>query len=110
MIHDFRIPHPPQVKQRPRMGRKGRVYTPAKTLEYERLVAESYDGPMFEGHVSLTVMLAKLYTDIRIEDVDKPFYYLRGDVTNYVKAVEDGLNKVAYADDRQIVRIRAIRL
>lgn len=32
---------------------------------------------------------------------------LRGDVDNYVKSIMDGLNGVAYLDDKQVLNIKA---
>jgi crossover junction endodeoxyribonuclease RusA len=108
--HSFRIDLPPQVKQRPRMTRRGRVYTPAKTLNYELGVAQFYDGPLFDGPVAIHLMFGKNHTDVTVVQTIKPTVYLRGDLDNYVKSVADGLNGVAYSDDRQIVRIHATRL
>lgn len=105
--YTFRIDAKPQVKQRPRMSRRGKVYTPAKTRDYEQLVASFYHGPKFEGPVALYVVLADNYSIVTIKSVEKPDYYLRGDVTNYIKAIEDGLNGVAYNDDRQIRTVGA---
>jgi Holliday junction resolvase RusA-like endonuclease len=34
---------------------------------------------------------------------------LRGDVDNYVKSLLDGLNGVAYDDDKQIVNLKAFK-
>jgi len=33
-----------------------------------------------------------------------------GDTTNYVKAIEDGLNKIAYLDDRQIIEVHGRKM
>jgi crossover junction endodeoxyribonuclease RusA len=92
------------------MTRRGRVYTPAQTLEYEQTVATFYDGPLFEGPLRMHVTFTKGYSIVELQECDKPDNYLRGDLDNYVKAVQDGLNGVAYADDRQIVRLCAVRL
>ncbi len=108
--HSFRIDLPPQVKQRPRMTRRGRVFTPAKTLNYELAAAQFYDGPKFDGPVSLHVTFAKQFTDVTIRPAPKPHQFLRGDLDNYVKALADSLNGVAYGDDRQIVRLYVARL
>lgn len=108
--HSFRIDLPPQVKQRPRMTRRGRVFTPAKTLNYELAAARFYDGPCFQGPVSLHATLGKQFTDVTIRPAPKPHQFLRGDLDNYVKALADSLNGVAYGDDRQIVRLYIARL
>lgn len=92
------------------MTRRGRVYTPAKTLEYERLVASFYDGPLLEGPVQLTAIFARHYTTVTVQTADPATEPLRGDLDNYLKAILDGLNGIAYKDDRQIVRLQAINL
>ncbi len=110
MRHTFRIDTPPLVKQRPRMTRRGRVYTPQKTLDYERIVASFYDGPRFNGPVALTACFARHYTTVTLSDMDAPTQKLRGDLDNYLKAILDGLNGVAYGDDLQIARLQAYNL
>ncbi len=109
-FYTFIVPIRPQVKQRPRMSKRGKVYTPAKTREYEQFVGECYDGPLFEGPVSVEIELSNEHAVIRIAEAEKPDYYLRGDLTNYVKAIEDGLNGIAYKDDRQIVSLMVVNL
>lgn len=97
----------PQVKQRPRMTRRGRVFTPEKTLLAERSLAEQYDGPLFEGPVAVEMRFALDHTSIFISDLDyEPIKGLRGDLDNYIKIL-DGLNGVAWNDDRQIKSIYA---
>jgi Holliday junction resolvase RusA-like endonuclease len=34
---------------------------------------------------------------------------LRGDLDNYVKSLLDGLNGVAYEDDKQVVNLKAFK-
>ena len=38
----FMVPGKPQGKQRPRLGKGGRVYTPTQTKRYESFVAGAY--------------------------------------------------------------------
>lgn len=90
------------------MTRRGRVFTPEKTLLAEQAVAEQYDGPLFEGPVAVEMRFAIDHTSIYISDLDyEPIKGLRGDLDNYVKMVADGLNGVAWNDDRQIKSIYA---
>jgi len=89
----------PQPKQRPRSRRldDGRVmtYTPPETRAYEEFVGKSWRGPRaFTGAVKLTIAV--------LEGAGHP-----ADLDNYVKVILDGLNKVAYADDRQVIAIDA---
>lgn len=96
----------PKVKQRPRLGRRGRVFTPEQTLEFERAVASAYDGPMAEHPVDLTINLYKDRFKVTItEHEDYPPSKLRGDIDNYAKAILDGLNGVAYTDDKLVKRL-----
>lgn len=109
----FTVPGEPVGKGRPRMG-AGRLYTPAKTVNYEGLVAHAAAQAM-AGHapieqacavqmdITLSVpaswskkrqaaALAGLLMPIRKPDAD-----------NVVKAVFDGMNGVVWRDDVQAV-------
>ena len=98
----FTVEGPPRPKQRPRLGKGGRVYTPAATLAYERQVARcclvarqaAGIGPRHLGPVEVTCA-----------------FYLptarRVDADNLIKSCLDGMNGVAYDDDSQVVRVTA---
>lgn len=94
------IPGPPVAKQRARVGKGGRVYTPPETRSYEQKVA------FIAGHEARKAKW-KL-TDQPVE-IDVRIYRARatGDLSNFVKAIEDGMNGIIYVDDRQIVSIDA---
>ena len=99
----FTVPGRPQGKQRPRLGRGGRVYTPAATQRYERSVASSYlvatHGRNLAGYRGpVQIRIACLFADLRRRDLD-----------NVIKAVLDGLNGIAYRDDCQVTHISATR-
>ena len=93
----FRVPGVPVPKARPRVtyhGGKAKAYTPHRTRDYERLVAMSYDGPLYKGKVA----------------VDLTFYLpdrRRVDIDNLIKAVLDGLNHRAYPDDGHVFEVTA---
>lgn len=100
----------PRPKQRPRLGRKGRVFTPAETLEFERSIREAYTGPLFESAVGITISLNKdSFTVTVTEHATMEPSPLRGDIDNYVKSIMDGLNGVAYADDRQVRKLQVTK-
>lgn len=101
----------PQVKQRPRMTRRGKAYTPIKTHLAENIIGEKWDGPKFEGPIYLKATFSKEGSVITI-GVFTPTpekITLRGDIDNYVKLVMDGLNGIAYEDDNQIVYIEVTK-
>jgi crossover junction endodeoxyribonuclease RusA len=106
MKHTFTVSGRPVPKERPRLGRRGRVFTPQRTLDRERLIADAYDGPVFDGPVRLTVEYTTQGEHITIESVDAT-RRLRGDLDNYIKTTSDALNGVAWADDSQVVDIFA---
>ena len=99
----------PLAKGRPRFVMKtGHAYTPKATLDYEKEIAWLYNGPKFaEGPiwVSLTFDEYKTIIKIREMDVETTFSKLRGDIDNYAKSILDGLNGVAFTDDKQIMRL-----
>lgn len=107
MNYSFIAQGKPQVKQRPRMTRRGRVFTPEKTLLAEQALAEQYNGPLFEGPVAVEMRFSIDHIGIHIADLDyEPIKGLRGDLDNYIKIL-DGLNGVAWNDDRQMKSVYA---
>jgi Holliday junction resolvase RusA-like endonuclease len=85
----------PQAKQRPRLYR-GTAYTPEATKQYELRMRTAYvdvygDSEPFEGD---------LYLEVKAYFTKKN----HGDLDNIIKCV-DGLNKVAWHDDKQIKEI-----
>ena len=95
----------PQGKQRPRFSRRSSsIYTPAKTRSYERQIAKAYttaangfsfgDKPV---EIWITAVMPKAKTSRKKYPTIKP------DIDNIQKAVFDGLNGIAYNDDKQIL-------
>ena len=111
----FHVPGAPQGKGRPRIGKIGqhaRMFTPAKTVAYEGLVAHAAQQAMpapqlLEGAVHVTLRIdcpvpaswsGKKQRQALVGDIlptTKP------DTDNVVKAVFDGLNGVLWRDDVQ---------
>ena len=114
----FVIPGPAKAKDRPRMNiRTGRIYTPGATHKYEKLVKESYgNNPCFEDQfISVKILfkfsVPKSYSKKKrseaLEGIIRP---TKADIDNYIKSVLDGLNKVAFLDDRYICSITAEKI
>lgn len=108
----FFVPGKVQGKARPRFSsRSGTVYTPGRTKSYERQIAEAYEvqeGLCREGRVMVVIEavfpIPKSWTRAKKAAAmagkippGKP------DIDNILKVVLDGLNDVAYEDDKQVV-------
>lgn len=118
----FTVSGEPVGKGRPRFVRKtGRSYTPEKTVNYETLVRLSYqqqvDSEPFERDKPLSLKL-EIYQQIPNSVSKKKREAMIGkkilptkkpDCSNILKAIEDGLNQVAFHDDSQIVKIYAVK-
>lgn len=106
----FNIPIKPKSKGRPRKGKHG-FYTDKATKEYEDAIALYYVAsgfPKFEGNVQVSATFMSDHIHVQITPV-KEESKLRGDVDNYVKSLLDGLNGVAFDDDKQVVNIKAFK-
>lgn len=98
----FVVPGKPQPKQRARKGVGGRFYTPKETRDYAKLVkscawaAMAQAGLLQRGawplDATYRVSIAIYPPNLRVPDGD-----------NVLKAVQDGLNGLAWGDDRQTV-------
>lgn len=113
----FTVPGQPQGKGRPRVGKRGehaRLFTPAKTVAYEGLVAHEAAAamagrPLIEGAVEVQFVIAcqvpaswsqkkqRMALAGEIRPTTKP------DADNVIKAVFDGCNGVVWKDDVQAV-------
>ena len=118
MIVKFIIPGPAKAKQRPRINKNtGRIYTPNTTHKYEKAVKEAYrDNYFFDSeYISIKILfkfkIPKSYTKKQhSEALAGTLRPSRADIDNYIKSVLDGLNKVAYSDDRYIYKIEAEKI
>lgn len=96
----FTVPGDPVGKERARSTRRGFHYTPKKTVDYEAQVAHAFlkakvawerehgEAWDVEGAYELTL---ELYSRT----------YARPDSNNVEKIIEDGLNKLAWCDDKR---------
>lgn len=93
----FVIDGKPQGKQRARMGKGGRWYTPRETVVYENTISAAALAALYAGGLGrrydgpVTVTVSCYFPDARRRDVD-----------NVLKCVLDGLNGFVYADDCQV--------
>lgn len=117
MAISFFVPGKPVPKARARAySRNGqtRMYTPKTTADYETLVQsicrESFARPL-EGPLCVSLYIgvpipsswSKKRRDDAITGLIRPTS--RPDIDNYVKAIFDGMNGVAFVDDAQVVRL-----
>ncbi len=103
----------PKVKARPRHNKKGQVFTPRSTLEEEDYVAQAWTeqvGEMIEGPLEVYLVYSPTETVLHVIPSPHVARTLRGDLDNYVKLTLDALNKVAWDDDGQVVRIHAVKV
>ena len=103
-------------KARPRKGKHG-FYTPNDTKSYEESIKREYikqcnkklDGPVeFILYIYKTKAKFTKKEKALIEE-DKYWCITKPDTDNVVKLVLDALNKTAYYDDNQVVKITAFK-
>ena len=117
MIH-LKIDIEPVAKARPRFSKYG-TYTPKKTKAYEETIRDEFlqkykneTLPMFDRDTPLVVIASFGKSIPKSYSKKKRAACLSGeaaptikpDVDNYLKAVLDALNGLAFEDDAQIVR------
>ena len=115
----FTVPGEPQGKGRPRIGRVGahaRMFTPAKTVAYEGLVALAAQEAM-QGREMITgpvlIELRMFHPVPRSWSKKRQALALTGEVMptvkcdadNCLKAVSDALNGTLWRDDTQVVNV-----
>jgi len=100
----------PVPKLRPRVTKKGHIYNPDKSVHYENIVADTVAeasntfGPGTPLYLSLRFVLPKPKSARKWE----VHHAKRPDLSNFVKAVEDGLKRAGiYHNDAQISEIHA---
>lgn len=111
MVYFF-VPGKVQGKARPRFSsRSGTVYTPSKTKSYERQIKEAYEvqeGLCRKGRVMVVIEavfpIPKSWTRAKkAEAIAGKLPPGKPDIDNILKVVLDGLNGIAYEDDKQVV-------
>lgn len=112
---EFHVPGPAVGKGRPRIGKvdsHARMFTPAKTVNYETLVAMSAQQAMAGAPLIDGPALVDLFIDCQVPaswSKKKQAAALAGtvlpttkpDIDNVVKAIFDAINGVVWKDDVQ---------
>jgi crossover junction endodeoxyribonuclease RusA len=93
------VPGHPIPKGRPRMAPSGNVYTDKRTRDYEKLVALETKRRIH------TPLVGELEVAIRLYFKGRVF----ADLDNCQKALLDGMQGVAFTNDKQIRRITCER-
>ena len=102
----------PKVMVNPKTG-KPIVYTPKKTARFEAKVAamaQQYFPEPFRGAVGIRLkfLMPRPKRLMRVRDPDGEVPHVsRPDLDNLEKAIIDGLNGVAFLDDRQVYAKRS---
>lgn len=108
-------------KQRPRFSRKTHtVYTPSATTDFEKRVKQAWlDGyGDLKAHGEVMVSMQFYYPvpksdskKVRKAKLDEEIApTIKPDIDNLIKSVLDGLNGVAFGDDKQVTSITAAKL
>ena len=120
-VRHFTISGPPRGKGRARSTRGGIHYTDKKTRMYESHVLDSYlrvypDADPLTGPVQIEIAAyiqrpknhyrTGAHAD-KLKDSAPQFPAVTPDIDNILKSILDGLNKIAFIDDKQVVSIVA---
>ena len=109
MVYVIDIPGEPVAKARPRATRTGHIYTPSKTKHQEAEIAlawvRKYGDTKTEKPVSIEITF---FMKKSLKSKDR-YVQKRPDIDNLIKTVLDGLNNVAYKDDKQVYCIKAVK-
>lgn len=104
------IPGKPFAKQRPRFSTKtGATYTPKATVSFENTVraiaAQTFVEPV-QGPVILTIdayfQMPRSWSRKKKDEHCGGWHTQQPDLDNIIKAIKDGLNRVAFIDDKQV--------
>lgn len=121
MKFEFDIEPVEQARPRAtRMGKEIRLYDPKKVAIFKRQLGmlarqqmldrglEPYDGPLevrMQFYRPVQSSISKKERDRRLLGAHRPT--VKPDLSNYIKALEDGLNGIIWIDDNRIVQIVA---
>lgn len=93
VYYEITVPGKPLGKQRPRLGRNGKAYTSQQTRDNETKIAKAaakvIHEPFVERGVCVTV---ECYFSSKVHS----------DIDNVIKSAMDGMNGIAYTDDKLV--------
>lgn len=105
------IPIIPKSKDRPRMG-CGHAYTPKKTREYEKRIAEETADIHVSGPVSLklgfVMPIPKSWSKRKQTEMCGKPHTSVPDTDNLIKAVMDGMSQ-CWEDDRKVFSVLGVK-
>ena len=114
----FSVDGDPVGKQRPRFSR-GHTYTPKKTVDYEKLIADKAKEAMGLTEPLETPVAVYIYANYKVPasyskqrrsdclaGIERP---KKMDIDNVCKCVLDAMNGIVYVDDRQVVSLHATK-
>ena len=109
---EFVVEGRPTPNGRPRMTRRGRVYTPKETIEAEELYVSAVpEVEPFDGPVQITLSFHKDKTYVKVASAGDWKSPLRGDIDNYIKLALDGIQRAGLiANDRQVMQVDAVKI
>lgn len=113
----FTVKGQPKGKGRPRFTKNGHVYTPESTRIYEEEIKlrykEKFKDEMLDGNIAVEVFINKKPASyLGIKKYNKllgKYCNIKPDTDDVVKAVLDALNGIAYADDKNVVELYAVK-
>src|SRR5690554_4661760 len=107
-MNEFTIEGKAIPKQRPRKGKHGKFYTPKKTKDFEQKVQWSYLSCRHRTFFAYEPLKVTIEINLKKPKYSKKDYpTTRSDLDNQIKSILDGLNGLAYSDDKQIVEVKA---
>lgn len=113
---DFTIPMRPVPKARARVTKRGFTYTPKRTADAEKVVANyarQYIKAPLEGPVAMVLefvyAVSASWPKKKKEDAlsGRLCMITHPDLDNICKLIIDALNGIGYNDDQQIIQIKA---
>lgn len=106
------LPLSPQSKQRVRVTRSGRSYTPSATRRFEASVRvlTAHLEPMQGALTMRVVFVCARPKSLPKRLADRQPKPTRPDLDNLTKALLDGLQGTCFADDAQLVQMSAVKV